>query len=207
MGNQREYYSRRLHSLLGVIPIGIFVIQHLIINHFAVYGEESFNKAAGFMGDLPFVLVLETFVIYLPILFHAILGVYIAFAVHRYNNKNYGFVGNWMLLLQRITGVIAFIFIVWHVVQTRVQVAFFGAEVNYQMMENILTEPFYFWFYIVSILAIVFHLANGLWGFFVTWGIAQSPKSQQVISYASIVVFLIVSYIGIRTIIKFAYGV
>src|SRR5690625_7768346 len=42
-----------------------FVIQHLLINHFAVYGEESFNKAASFMGDLPFETILEIFVIYL----------------------------------------------------------------------------------------------------------------------------------------------
>ena len=79
MVEHREYFYRRLHSLLGVVPIGIFVVQHLIVNHFVVYGEESFNKAAGFMGSLPFVLALEIIVIYLPILFHAILGVYIVF--------------------------------------------------------------------------------------------------------------------------------
>lgn len=207
MNNQREYLNRRIHSLLGVVPIGLFVVQHLIINHFAVYGEDSFNKAAGFMGNLPFVLVLEIFVIYLPIIFHAVLGVYIALAVPRYNVKSYGFYRNWMFLLQRITGIITLIFIVWHVWQTRIQVAFFGADVNYQMMEEILTQPFFFWFYIISILAVVFHLANGLWGFCVHWGIIQSPKSQKIVSYASIVVFLVVSYIGIRTIIRFAYGI
>src|SRR5690625_4393094 len=67
----------------------IFVIQHLLINHFAVYGEESFNKAASFMGDLPFVTILEIFVIYLPILFHAILGVYIVL-VAKNNAGRYG---------------------------------------------------------------------------------------------------------------------
>src|SRR5699024_7852978 len=98
-------------------------------------------------------------------------GVYIALAVPRYNVKSYGFYRNWMFLLQRITGIITLIFIVWHVWQTRIQVAFFGADVNYQMMEEILTQPFFFWFYIISILAVVFHLANGLWGFCVHWGI------------------------------------
>src|SRR5690606_15553741 len=98
------------------------VVQHLIINHFIMYGEERFNKAAQFMGNLPFVLALEIFVIYLPILFHAILGVYIVF-VARNNVKRYGFFRNWMFYLQRITGIITLIFIVWHVWQTRVQVA------------------------------------------------------------------------------------
>src|SRR5690625_6566982 len=74
MGEHREFYYKRLHSLLGVIPIGIFLVQHLVVNHFAVYGEESFNKAANFMAGLPFVILLEIFIIYLPILYHAVLG-------------------------------------------------------------------------------------------------------------------------------------
>lgn len=206
MVDQRQYNYRRLHSLLGVVPIGLFVVQHLIINHFAVYGEESFNKAANFMGSLPFVLVLETFIIYLPILFHAVLGVYIVF-VAKNNTKRYGFLRNWLFFLQRVTGIITLIFIAWHVWQTRVQVAIAGAEVNYQMMEDILSNNFFFWFYIISILAVVFHLANGLWGFLVSWGIAQSPKSQRIVTYATVVVFFVVSYIGIRTIIQFGLGV
>jgi len=200
----REYFSRRLHSLLGVVPIGIFVVQHLVINHFAVYGEESFNKAANFMANLPFVLALEIFIIYLPILFHAILGVYIVFEAKN-NTRRYGFFRNWMFLLQRITGIITLIFIAWHVWQTRVQVAL-GTELNYQLMEDILTQPFYFWFYIISILAVVFHLANGLWGFCVSWGIAQSPRSQHIVTYFTVIVFIVVSYIGVRTILQFGLG-
>ncbi|MBO1002697.1 succinate dehydrogenase cytochrome b558 subunit [Pseudogracilibacillus auburnensis] len=202
MVDHREYFYRRLHSLLGVVPIGIFVVQHLIVNHFVVYGEESFNKAANFMGSLPFVLALETFVIYLPILFHAILGVYLVLNT-RNNPRRYGFFRNWMFLLQRVTGIITLIFIAWHVWQTRVQVALGNTEVNFQLMEGILTQPFYFWFYLISIIAVVFHLANGLWSFCVSWGIAQSPRSQQIVTYATIIVFLVVSYIGIRTIIEF----
>lgn len=202
MVEHREYFNRRLHSLLGVVPIGIFVVQHLIINHFIVYGEESFNKAAGFMGSLPFVLALEIFIIYLPLIFHAVLGVYIAFTA-RHNVGKYSFGRNWAFFFQRITGIITLIFIVWHVWQTRVQVALGNAVVNAELMENILTQPFYFWFYIISILAVVYHLANGLWGFAVTWGIAQSPKSQRIITYLTVLVFVVVSYIGIRTVLEF----
>lgn len=202
----REYFYRRLHSLLGVIPIGIFVVQHLVVNHFAVYGEESFNKAANFMANLPFVLALEIFIIYLPILFHAILGVYIVF-VTRNNTRRYGYFRNWMFLLQRITGIITLIFIVWHVWETRIQIGLGNAELNYSLMENILTNPIMFWFYIIGIISTVFHLANGLWSFCVSWGITQSPRSQQIVTYASVIVFLVVSYIGVRTIIQFGLGV
>lgn len=202
MVENREYFYRRLHSLLGVVPIGIFVVQHLIVNHFIVYGEESFNKAAGFMGNLPFVLALEIFVIYLPLIFHAVLGVYIVLTAKN-NVGTYRFARNWLFFLQRITGIITLIFVVWHVWQTRIQVALGNAEVNAQLMQDILQQPFYFWFYIISILAVVFHLANGLWGFAVSWGIAQSPRSQQIITYFTVLVFIVVSFIGIRTIFVF----
>ncbi|MBC5637538.1 MULTISPECIES: succinate dehydrogenase cytochrome b558 subunit [Ornithinibacillus] len=205
MAEHREYFYRRLHSLLGVVPIGLFLINHLVVNHFAVYGEESFNKAASFMHNLPFVLALEIFVIYLPILFHAILGVYIVF-VAKNNVRRYGFFRNWLFYLQRVTGIITLVFIAWHVFETRVQVAL-GADLDYSLMEGILTNPVMFWFYVIGVLSAVFHFSNGLWGFFVSWGIAQSPRSQKIVTYATLIVFLVVSYIGIRTLITFAYGV
>lgn len=205
MADHREFNYRRLHSLLGVIPIGVFLIQHLVVNHFAVYGEESFNKAAGFMEGLPFVLVLETVVIYLPILFHAVLGVYIVF-VARNNVKNYGYFRNWMFKLQRITGIIVLVFIAWHVWETRIQIGLGNEVLDYSLMENILTNPIMFWFYIIGIISVVFHFANGLWSFAVSWGITQTPKSQKIFSYATIVVFFVLSYIGVRTLIQFAYG-
>src|SRR5699024_557527 len=124
--------------------------------------------------------VLEIFVIYLPILFHAVLGIYIVLAT-RNNVRRYGFFRNWMFFLQRISGIITLIFIAWHIWQTKIQIACFNVELNYQLMEDILTQPFFFWFYAISIISVVFHLANGLWSFAVSWGIAQSPKSQQII--------------------------
>jgi len=79
MSGNREFANRRLHSLLGVVPIGVFLIQHLTVNHFATRGEEAFNNAAHFMENLPFRYFLEIFVIFLPLLYHAIYGIYIAF--------------------------------------------------------------------------------------------------------------------------------
>ncbi|SET43589.1 succinate dehydrogenase subunit C [Oceanobacillus limi] len=206
MAEHREFFYRRLHSLLGVVPIGVFLIQHLVVNHFAVYGEESFNKAAAFMHDLPFRIVLETFIIFLPILFHAILGVYIVFTAKN-NVKRYGFFRNWLFYLQRFTGIVTLIFISWHVWETRVQIGLGNADLDYSLMEGILANPIMFWFYIIGVISTVFHFSNGLWGFLVSWGFAQSPRSQKIVTYATLVVFLVVSYIGIRSLITFAYGV
>ena len=201
MAGNREFVYRRLHSLLGVIPIGIFVIQHLIVNHYATVGVESFNKAANFMGNLPFRYVLETVIIYLPILFHAIYGLYIAFTAKN-NASQYGFFRNRMFLLQRVSGVITLIFITWHVWETRVAAAF-GNEVNFQMMQDILSSPFMFAFYAVGIISAIFHFANGLWSFLVSWGITVSPRSQVISTYVTIIIFLALSFVGVTTLLAF----
>ncbi|GLB58425.1 succinate dehydrogenase cytochrome b558 subunit [Cytobacillus sp. NCCP-133] len=201
MAGNREFFNRRLHSLLGVIPVGLFLVQHLVVNHFATGGEESFNNAAHFMESLPFRIFLETFVIYLPLLFHAIYGLYIAFTAKN-NTSRYGFFRNWMFMLQRVSGVITLVFVAWHVWETRVAAAF-GSEVNFQMMENILSNPFMFWFYIIGVISAIFHFANGLWSFLVSWGITVSPRSQVISTYVTIGIFIVLSIVGVRALTAF----
>ncbi|QHS22946.1 succinate dehydrogenase [Virgibacillus sp. MSP4-1] len=202
MAQDREFFNRRLHSLLGVIPIGVFLVQHLMVNQFARWGPESFNTAAGIMGNLPFVLVLEIFVIYLPLIFHAVYGVYIAFTAKN-NVSRYGYFRNWMFYLQRITGIITLIFIVWHVWETRIAHAIYGTEVNFDMMVNILDHPFMFWFYIIGVISAVFHFANGLWSFFVSWGLTITPRSQRIVTYVTMIIFVALSYVGVSTLFAF----
>ncbi|ANC78078.1 succinate dehydrogenase / fumarate reductase cytochrome b subunit [Fictibacillus halophilus] len=201
MAGSRDFINRRIHSLLGVIPIGIFLVQHLVVNHFATRDAEAFNKAAHFMESLPFRIFLETFVIYLPILFHAVYGLYITFQAKN-NVTRYGYFRNMMFLVQRVTGVITLIFIAWHVWETRVQAAF-GQEVNFDMMADILSSPFMVAFYLVGVLSAVFHFANGLWSFFVSWGLTVSPRSQKISTYVTMGVFVALAIVSVRTIFAF----
>ncbi|ORO16666.1 succinate dehydrogenase, partial [Staphylococcus aureus] len=41
--SKNEFYLRRIHSLLGIIPIGAFLVVHLLVNHQATQGAEAFN--------------------------------------------------------------------------------------------------------------------------------------------------------------------
>ena len=201
MAGNREFNYRRLHSLLGVIPVGLFLTQHLVVNYFATGGEESFNQAAHFMESLPFRYFLEIFIIFLPLYFHAIYGIYIAFT-SKNNASRFGYFRNWMFLLQRVSGVITFIFVTWHIWETRVAAAF-GAEVNFQMMENILSNPLMLGFYVLGVLSTIFHFANGLWSFCVSWGLTVTPRSQLIATYVTIGIFVALSIIGMRAIFAF----
>lgn len=54
MSKNREFFYRKLHSLLGVVPLGAFLIVHFMINYQAVQGPEAYNQATHFMEQLPF---------------------------------------------------------------------------------------------------------------------------------------------------------
>lgn len=201
--SKNEFYLRRLHSLLGIIPIGAFLIVHLMVNHQATQGAEAFNKAAGFMESLPFLLVTELILIYIPILYHGLYGIHIAFTAKE-NIGHYSLFRNWMFALQRLTGIIAFVFIFVHLWQTRLQKLFFGKEISYDMMNQTLQNPIWVIVYIICVIAVIFHFSNGIWSFLVTWGFLQSKKSQRIFTWVSLIIFLILSYIGVTAILAFA---
>lgn len=201
MAQNREFGNRRLHSLLGVIPVGLFLIEHLLVNFMATRGPESFNSAAKFLEEMPFRIALEVFIIFLPLIYHAVYGVYIAFT-SKNNAGRYGYFRNWMFVLQRVSGIVTLVFVVWHVWATRIQAAL-GAEVNFNMMADILSNPFMIAFYVIGIVSTTFHFANGLWSFAVSWGLTITPKSQRISTYVTLIVFLLLTYVGVSAIFAF----
>ncbi|WP_332649778.1 succinate dehydrogenase cytochrome b558 subunit [Lysinibacillus sp. 54212] len=203
MSKDREFLWRRLHSLLGVIPVGLFLVFHLSLNFTAVGGEEAYNNATGMMELVPhsLLLLMEWVIIYIPLMFHAFYGIYIAFTA-THNTQRFGTFRNWMFRLQRMTGIFLVIFVAWHIFQTRVQKAL-GAEVNFDMMAEIVDNPGFLIFYIVGILSATFHLANGLWSFLVSWGITQSKQSQKIATYITMAFFVVLSIVGVAAILAF----
>ena len=203
MSKNREFLWRRLHSLLGVIPVGLFLVFHLSLNFTATGGSEAYNDATGMMELVPhwLLLIIEWVVIYIPLMFHAFYGVYIAFTA-THNTKRFGTFRNWMFRIQRMTGIFLVVFVAWHIWQTRIQKAL-GDDVNFDMMADIVANPAMLAFYIVGILSATFHLSNGLWSFLVSWGITQSPKSQKIVTYISMAFFVVISVVGVMAILAF----
>ena len=201
MAKGHSFLSHKLHSLLGLFPIGLYLLFHLTANYQATRGPEAFNQVVGMIEHVPFLIVVEFIFIYIPILFHAVYGIYIAFQA-KHNVGNYSYARNQMFLWQRLTGIITLIFLAWHVYETRIQKAL-GAEVNFDMMADILSNPVMVVFYSIGILSTVFHFSNGLWSFLVHWGITVGPRSQRVATYVTMGIFVIVSFIGLRAMAAF----
>lgn len=203
--SQKEFFYRRLHSLLGVIPVGFFLIEHLVTNWYATKGEAAFLKKVAFIQDLPFILALEILFIFLPILYHGIYGLYIAFQAKN-NVGNYGYFRNILFMLQRVTGVVTLLYIGWHVWQTRLQVALGNVahEELGQLMNDTLANPITFTLYAIGLVAAVFHFSNGMWSFLVSWGITVGPRSQRISTYVWLAVFVIVTFMGMQSLFAFA---
>ncbi len=199
--DERNFWLHRIHSLSGVVPIGGFIAFHFYENYAATRGAEHYNEVAHALQVMPFSLALELAVIIVPILFHGIYGLFVT-ATASPNAKSYR--RNWLYNLQRVTGVILFAYILFHLWTTRfVNLADHESVNLFATMQGVVHNPWLLAFTILGILSATFHLANGLWSFCIVWGITVSPRSQRLMEYVSVVVFAVLSYIGVRAIFAF----
>ena len=113
-----SFFWRRLHSLSGIFPVGFFLLEHLFSNAFALRGAEAYNNQVKFLTSLPALLVVETLFIYLPIAFHGLYGVWIWWRGDG-NLTRYPWTGNRLYTLQRWTGLIALVYMGFHVWEQR----------------------------------------------------------------------------------------
>ena len=205
----RNYFLlRRLHSLSGVMPIGLFLIFHLTTNGSILWGAINIEKGANwrergvgtfqhevnFIHSLPALILQEIFVLWLPIAFHSILGVYYA-RTGRNNTDRYAYQDNWRYTLQRLTGYLGVLFIFYHIATLRWGWSFLvpgGAKWDYlhsastmaQALQGSTTGMTFAGlivsiFYFVSVSALVYHFANGLWTAAITWGLTVSQQAQR----------------------------
>ena len=58
-GEGYSFVWRKLHSLSGIIPIGAFLLEHLLSNFEAIHGPAAYAAQVKFLNSLPLVRVLE----------------------------------------------------------------------------------------------------------------------------------------------------
>lgn len=201
-GNITPFLLKRLFSLAGIFPIGAFLLQHFFSNAYVFISPEAYNEHTEFLTSLPLVVLIELTTIYLPILFHAVMGLVIIYRGEN-NFVDYGYSRNWLYFAQRISGVIALIFIATHSYTTRISSYLAGEEFHFESMQTILQNPYWFWFYIVGVLAVTFHFSNGLWSFLVTWGLTIGERAQRFTAACSWVLFVGLGGLGVAILTKF----
>ena len=51
--NRENYLLHKIHSLTGVVPVGYYMAQHLLLNTFSVAGPAKFNAVLAFFEGIP----------------------------------------------------------------------------------------------------------------------------------------------------------
>jgi succinate dehydrogenase / fumarate reductase cytochrome b subunit len=200
--SKTSYILDKLQSLSGVIPIGAFLAEHFWSNSYALVSVAKYNDVSQELQQIPWRIIVETCVLFIPILFHGLYGCYIWWT-GKSNAIGHPWMANWLYVLQRWTGIIAFVFIGWHLYTER----FLGHGVtSYADVQRNLMNPWYLTFYIVGITCASFHLGNGLWNFACKWGIAVSVAAQRAAGWFGAAVAVAFTFIGVAIVLALHYG-
>jgi succinate dehydrogenase / fumarate reductase cytochrome b subunit len=198
----RQFALRRLHSLLGIVPVGLFLINHLLANSTAFLGQGHFNHHIELIHSLPWLVWIETLFIFVPLAFHGILGVVIALE-GRPNHMKYPYLDNWRYTLQRVTAYITIVFVTVHLLHYRFA-HWFGINASYAsghemaggfyaftveaFQAGLMGVPVWAWtaIYVIGLVAAVYHFCNGIVTFCITWGIIIGDDSRKRMSLAAL---------------------
>lgn len=206
----RTFLLRKLHQITGIVPLGLFFFVHMFTNSKAMNGETAFEKAVQEIHDIPYLLLIEIFGIFIPLLFHSIYGVIIS-SEARMNVGTYGTARNWFYFVQRATGIFLFVFIFFHVLNMR-----FGlvpglnttpiagnADLSYNIVSAEFSISWVMVLYILGVAATAWHLAYGFWLFAVDWGIVIGENAQKYSLYACIALAIGLFGVGTNAAVSF----
>jgi succinate dehydrogenase / fumarate reductase cytochrome b subunit len=213
-----HFLVRRLHSLTGLVPIGAFVVVHILTNASVLapgHPGAEFQRSVERIHALgPLLVPVEIAFIFLPLAFHSLLGFAIWFE-GKPNALQYRYGPNIRYTLQRWTGGITFFFILYHVWQMhwlgeplgggsfRVYDASGGPAAAVTTAKALQQAWWVAPVYAFGLVAAVYHLANGIWTSLITWGVTIRPRSQRISGYVCAGFGVLVALIGIGAVSGF----
>jgi len=188
-----HFLTRRIHSLTGIVPVGLFLVYHLYLQLYLHSGAEVYNEVINGFYDSPLAIWALVIVVYIPLFFHAFFGVRLIFESSVQPSYTY-----FSHLLQRISGIGVLLFILAHVWNTQFGPWISGTwGTHFEHLSSGFTDPDSGMItkavYLLGIIGAVFHFSNGLNTFCMTWGIALTPKSQIRVRILSIFLFFILA--------------
>ncbi len=201
--NRENYLLHKIHSLTGVVPVGYYMAQHLLLNTYSVAGEAKFNGVLAFFDSIPsyVLLALEVVAIWVPLLFHAVYGMFIiGRAQPNFIGTKYGWSQNRMYTFQRYSGLFIFLFLIYHTTTTT-GAKYLGGDpkvIQFAAWHEKLTNHGYILLvvYLLGVLASSYHLGYGIWNFCIRWGITVSEKAQKQVQILAAGVTILLTVLG-----------
>ncbi|MCH8967781.1 MAG: succinate dehydrogenase [Planctomycetes bacterium] len=209
---KHHFWIRRLHSLMGVIPLGVFLVMHLMANASILGGAEVFNESVERIHSLgPLLVPVEIVGIFIPLTFHILIGIKIV-TTAKNNAGIYKYRANIRYTLQRTSGVIATLFIIYHLYHMHwigKPLSFMGgAQFDpHNATETAAAAIQLHWIiapiYAAGVISTVYHFANGLWTFLITWGITVGQRAQRVAGGMCAVLGVMLCIVGLAAVSGF----
>ncbi len=190
-------FLRRLHSLTGALLLGAFLVFHIYANSYGLEGAGPYDEHVAALRSLPYLHVMEWAFIFLPLIYHAVYGLGIWYTGEN-NFPQYAYARNALYFLQRVTGFIALVFVVYHIYDQRLL-----PQPSYQTVNLSISKPAVFVLYFVGTAAAAWHLMNGLWNVTVKWGVAKGMRAQMTLLYVFSALGAGLVYIGVRALTGF----
>jgi succinate dehydrogenase / fumarate reductase, cytochrome b subunit len=173
----------RLHSLTGVLPLGVFLIVHFAINARALLGHAVFDRTVASVQARPLLGLIELCLVGLPLAFHAGYGI----ALSLRPPEPAGPYPRNFAILERVTGIFALVFVAFHLYDLRGRMLsgyLSEADVYPRLAAQLssttsLGIPLFALFYLGGVAATTFHFATGLYAFSLRWGIVRSERATR----------------------------
>lgn len=162
---------RRLFSLTGVIPLGAFLVVHVVVNARAVRGEQAFARSADVLAHIPALPLVELLFVFLPLVLHAAIGLWLVASRQPLSEPSPYPPG--LAAAMRVTGLVALAFLAMHLPELRFR-GFLrsptGGELATRLAEDLSSTwhglPWRGAAYLIGSGCVCLHFAVGLWGFF-----------------------------------------
>ncbi len=208
---RESFFWHKVHSLTGIVPVGFYMVQHLTLNSFSLGGPTKFDGVIGFFEGIPIhlLLLLEAVAIWIPLLFHAVYGLFITSRgeVNTYFTTKYKWSQARMYTFQRYSGIFLFFFLIYHVISTTVRKYWTGDPevIKFAEWNRHLTEynGIFLLVYVLGVLFASYHLAYGIWNFCIRWGITISDEAQLRVQKFSVVFFVAITLLGWAALVGF----
>lgn len=179
MSFEQSFLTRRLGSILAVLPLGVWTVIHLWDNLAVFSGSQAWQtEVTGYHH--PYGELAISIIVLLPLLFHTVWGIG-RLVSSRPNNTRYGWFDNLRYMLQRLAAIGVLFFIgahLWlaflhpHFVQGHAE-AF--DDIAREMRYNGPTLPVY----LLGTLGVAYHLGNGIASIGMGWGITTSVAGMK----------------------------
>jgi succinate dehydrogenase/fumarate reductase cytochrome b subunit (b558 family) len=193
---------RRLHALTGVIPLGVFVVLHLLLNATALAGPSRFDRVVGGLARSPIEPFVTLVFVGLPLAYHALYGIRRVFRAPP-DAEASGYRRPRLDGLMRFTSIVLFVFVIAHTIEMRVDRS--PAALHTKLMMDLSSTkwgvPLVAFGYLVGVAAVAFHLAYGCFAVLESRG--RATRRAAIVSAAGgAFLFLL----GSATVIAFAGG-